>query len=93
MLGIALLLAGIGFAVVGLNRPEPTCGTQVMKPGDDCVVGNKAVSYAESKGRIDEKAGTALGIGLGLGVAGALLVVVSATRRRRAASGPPTPSE
>jgi hypothetical protein len=86
LLGVALLVAGIVFIVISVNRPEPKCGDLVMKPGDVCVVGNRAVGYAERKGGVDRKA---LGIGIGLGVIGSLLLVAGVARRRRTGTAAP----
>ena len=86
VLGIALIVVGIIFVVVSLNPPEPKCGAQVMKPGDVCVIANKAVSYADLKGGVDRKA---LGAGTGIGVIGALLVLTGVRRRQRTEPAPP----
>jgi hypothetical protein len=85
-LGVLLLLAGIALVVVSLNPPEPKCGDQVMRPGDVCVVGNRAVPYAERKGGADKRL---LGTGVGVGLIGALLLVAGAAGRRRTGTAAP----
>ena len=90
VLGLARIVVGIIFVVGSLNPPEPKCGAQVMKPGDVCVIGNKAVTYADRKGGVDKRA---LGIGTGLGVIGALLVVTGVRRRQRTEPVPPSAAD
>jgi hypothetical protein len=90
LLGLALLGVGIVFVVVSLNPPEPKCGDRVMKPGDVCIVGNKAVTYAERKGGIDKRA---MGIGVGVGAIGILVLVAGAATRRRQRTGSEPPAE
>jgi hypothetical protein len=92
VLGIALIVVGIIFVVISLNPPEPTCGAQVMKPGDVCVVANRAVSYAERKAPYDRKARQALGVGVGVGVIGLLLVLTAVGRRRQRSEPVPPPA-
>jgi hypothetical protein len=83
LLGVALIGAGIVFVFISLNPPEPKCGDRVMKPGDVCIVGTKAVTYDERKGGTNTKE---LGIGVGLGVIGVLLLVSGAVGRQRKGS-------
>src|SRR5262249_27639203 len=82
VVGLLLLIAGIALVSVGFFvRPEPTCGKQVMKPGDVCVVAGKVVSYQERKDAI----GVTNIVELSSGVAGVVLggVLVAASRRRQ----------
>jgi hypothetical protein len=91
VVGLALLVAGIALVSVGFFvRPEPTCGKQVMKPGDVCVQGGKAVSYQDRKNATGVTNIVELGGGIAGVVVGGLLVAVS-RRRQRTASPSDTP--
>jgi hypothetical protein len=87
VVGLVLLVAGIALVSVGFFvRPEPTCGQQVMKPGDVCVQGGKLVSYQDRKNAI----GVTNIVELGGGVAGVVLggVLVAVSRRRQRTASP-----
>jgi hypothetical protein len=89
VVGLALLIAGIALIAVGFFvHAEPTCGVQVMKPGDVCVVGGKVVTYHDRK----NATGVTNIVELGSGVAGVVLGgILVARSRRRTASAPDTP--
>jgi hypothetical protein len=88
VVGLVLLVAGIALISVGyFVRAEPTCGQQVMKPGDVCVVGGKVVTYRDRK----NATGVTNVVEMGAGVAAVLLGgVLVAASRRRTASAPDT---
>jgi hypothetical protein len=87
VVGLVLLVAGIALVSVGFFvRPEPTCGKQVMKPGDVCILSGKAISYQDRKDatgvtNIVEMGGGVVGV-----VLGGVLVAMSRRRQRTASS-------
>jgi hypothetical protein len=83
-----LLITGI----LGLGV-EVTCGKQVMVPGQVCVVGSAAKSYAERKSDLQRPAWYRLGGGGLLVLAGGVVIGFTLRNRRRAAAvSPPAES-
>jgi len=87
--GVALLILGIALIVTSLfHHGEPICDNQTMQPGDVCIVGGKAIGYADRKADNARTGWFQLGLGGGALVAGGALIGVYLRDRRRAAAPP-----